>query len=99
MDFLLSAGKQELYDIGHNWCDHPERVDCGSRPICDKNDENCIEPDDKTTPTPPDFECPEPSGYFADPTNCIKYYHCYEGLVEERFTCPKGIIKSKLEIY
>ena len=88
------AGKQEYYDPGHMWCDHQERVDCGDRPICDKNDENCIEPSttvtDPSKPTPPPFECPQPSGYFADPTNCIKYYHCYEGTVEERITCPIG---------
>jgi len=90
---LDEAGKQELWDIGHNWCDHPERVDCGDRPICDKNDENCNEPSTpstKSTPPTPDFECPQPNGYFADPTNCIKYYHCYENVVEARITCPKA---------
>ena len=65
-------------------------MDCGDRPICDENDENC---DEVTTaiPTPtagPDFECPEPSGYFADPKNCIKYYHCFDGVPEEHVTCP-----------
>ena len=100
--FELSAGKQELYDIGHNWCDHPERVDCGDRPICDEKDENCNEPSTpstKSTPPMPDFECPQPNGYFADPTNCIKYYHCYENVVEERITCPKGIIISKIKVW
>ena len=84
------AGLQEYYDPEHVYCDYQDRVDCGDRPICDKNDENCIEPDDKTTTPIPDFECPQPSGYFADPKNCIKYYHCFEGNVEERITCPIG---------
>merc|ERR1711894_630297 len=66
-------------------------------PICDKNDENCIEPDEKTTTPIPDFECPQPSGYFADPKNCIKYYHCFEGNVEERITCP--IANGKQECF
>jgi len=98
---LDEAGKQEYYDPGHMLCDHQERVDCGDRPICDKNDENCIEPSttvtDPSKPTPPPFECPQPSGYFADPTNCIKYYHCYEGTVEERITCP--IANGKQECF
>jgi len=100
---LDAAGKQELYDIGHNWCDHPERVDCGDRPICDENDANCNEPSTpstpstKSTPPMPDFECPQPSGYFADPTNCIKYYHCYENVVEDRITCPK--VNGKQECF
>ena len=75
------------------WCDHPERVDCGERPICDKNDQNCIYPSTvapkTTTPIPP-FECPTPNGYFPDPKNCIKYFHCFENVVEEHITCPKG---------
>ena len=36
-------GKQECFDVDHKWCDWPERVDCGDRPICDENDENCDE--------------------------------------------------------
>jgi len=91
------AGKQELYDPVHTWCDHPERVDCGERPICDKNDENCIDPDDKTTTPSPDFQCPQPNGYFPDPKNCIKYFHCYENLVEQHITCP--IVNGKQECY
>ena len=72
------------------WCDHPERVNCGDRPICDKNDENCDDPDDRTTPKPDDYECPADSGYFPDPKNCIKYYHCFNGIPEEHLVCPNG---------
>ena len=75
------------------WCDHPERVDCGNRPICDENDENCIYPSTvvpKTTTPIPDFDCPTPDGYFPDPKNCIKYFHCYENVVEQHITCPIG---------
>ena len=89
--YCISAGKQELYDPTHEWCDHPERVDCGNRPICDENDENCNDPDEKTTTPKPDFECPAASGYFPDPKNCIKYFHCFEGSVEEHLTCPVGM--------
>ena len=77
--------QQELYSPEHNWCDFPDRVDCGNRPICDENDENCH---GKPTTKPDDFECPEEAGYFADPKNCIKYYHCFNGTPEEHVTCP-----------
>ena len=79
-----------MYDPEHTWCNYPNKVECGDRPVCDKNDENC---DEGTTSKPdptgtPDFVCPEHSGYFADPKNCIKYYHCYNDVVEEHITCP-----------
>ena len=92
---FIENGVQELYDPAHTWCNYPNKVDCGDRPICDENDENCEEPAPTgSTITPPtgnpDFDCPSPSGYFADPKNCIKYYHCFEGNVEEHITCPNG---------
>jgi len=34
-------GKQLFYDPSHNWCDWPERVSCGERPICDQHDQHC----------------------------------------------------------
>jgi len=92
-----TLGKQELYDPTHEWCDHPERVNCGSRPICDESDENCNDPDDKTTTPSPDFNCPAASGYFPDPKNCIKYFHCFEGSVEAHLTCP--VANGKQECY
>lgn len=35
--------------MSDNQCDWPERVDCGNRPICDDNDENCGVPTTTTT--------------------------------------------------
>ena len=95
---LFVAGIQEHYAPDRVQCDYPDRVDCEDRPICDENDENCIEPASTvSTITPPtgnpDFDCPSPSGYFADPKNCIKYYHCFEGNVEEHITCPNGKLR------
>ena len=95
---LFVAGIQEHYAPDRVQCDYPDRVDCEDRPICDENDENCIEPASTvSTITPPtgnpDFDCPSPSGYFADPNNCIKYYHCFEGNVEEHITCPNGKLR------
>ena len=39
--FFIANGKQECFDPVNTWCDWPERVNCGNRPICDENDENC----------------------------------------------------------
>ena len=53
--------------------------DCDGRP-CKPN---------PTTLHPYDFICPEENGYFADPANCMKYYHC-SGWVPQRNSCPTG---------
>ena len=35
-----------------------------------------------------DFECPNNDyGWWADPDNCIRYFHCSQGVAEE-FICP-----------
>ena len=35
-----------------------------------------------------DFECPNNDyGWWADPENCIRYFHCSQGVAEE-FLCP-----------
>lgn len=66
-----------LYDIEHKWCNTPQDVTCGERD-CDGRD--CHDNHHE------DFDCPEENGYFADPENCIKYYHCYHNDAE-RLTC------------
>ena len=42
---------QEYYNPSDVLCDFPERVDCGDRPVCDANNENCFE----VTTEPPNF--------------------------------------------
>ena len=37
----LENGIQLHYNEEKVWCDWPEKVDCGNRPVCDVNDENC----------------------------------------------------------
>ena len=98
MIHFIEGGVQQLYDPTHIWCDYPNKVDCGDRPICDENDENCnaAPTTDPTAPTKAPFVCPEPSGYFADPNNCMKYYHCYDGVPEEHKICPLDEGKSHL---
>jgi len=34
-------GIQLHYNEDKVWCDWPDKVNCGNRPICDINDENC----------------------------------------------------------
>ena len=36
-----SLGVQMYYDPVNIWCEEPSKVDCGERPICDANDQNC----------------------------------------------------------
>ncbi|XP_065340293.1 major mite allergen Der p 23-like [Cloeon dipterum] len=41
-------------------------------------------------PTPADwFECPEPSGFFAHPYDCVKYFVCTNNLAW-LLRCPPG---------
>ena len=40
-----------MYRPSNIQCDWADRVDCGDRPICDKNDENCHD-GPQTTPDP-----------------------------------------------
>ena len=99
---LTENGVQVLYDHPHNYCDWPERVDCGDRPICDENNQNCdkevvttskyettTSDEEITTGEENDFICPDHWGYYGDPKNCIKYYICEEG-IPTRMTCQSG---------
>lgn len=38
----------------------------------------------------PDFECPEPTGSFADPCTCRRFYKCSDGNASPLF-CPTGL--------
>ena len=37
-----------------------------------------------------DFCNDKSNGYFPDPKNCIKYYHCFDHHVEAHLICPNG---------
>ena len=54
-----------MYDPINNWCDWPNRVQCGERPICDEHDGNCKNPHSTApkTSTP----APQPSTPMPDP--------------------------------
>ena len=40
--------------------------------------------------TDDDFCNDKNDGYFPDPKNCIKYYHCFKHAVEDHLICPNG---------
>jgi len=72
-----------VFDVFNIWCDYPDRVDCGDRPICDECDNNCYTMSPKP-PTTPDcghlLDCTDlADGWYADPYNCKKYWHCVKG--------------------
>ena len=48
---FVENGQQLMYDPNNNWCDWPNRVQCGERPICDEFDENCQNPHSTTPKT------------------------------------------------
>jgi len=89
---VADNGQQEHYDPEKNWCNYPSMVDCGDRPICDRDDQNCQQ-QTTTTEDPNAFHCPA-DGYFADPFNCRMYYHCFNGVAEEHLTCQANQLWS-----
>lgn len=94
-NFSNIGGKptQLLYNEDQVECDWPERVECGDRPECDEDNQDC-EDHHITTEKPSDFNCPAEYGYFADPKNCIYYYHC-DADTAVRLKCQKSMFTKK----
>ena len=42
-----------------------------------------------------DFCNDKDNGYYADPKNCIYYYHCFNHAVEVRLMCPNGELTNE----
>ena len=88
-----------LFDPDHVWCDTTDRVDCGERPICDDCDENC-----EFQPTaPPDCDHPLDctglrDGWYADPYNCRKYWHCEAGK-GQHFMCQLNYLFDSTNVW
>ena len=57
MNYLVENGQQLMYDPNNNWCDWPNRVQCGDRPICDEFDENCQNPQPHSSTPKPTNKC------------------------------------------
>jgi len=73
-----------LYEPNKIWCDHPQSVDCGERPICDDCDGNCHSQNSCT------HQCTE-DGDFAEECCGRSFCKCLNGhgtLVE----CQPGLV-------
>jgi hypothetical protein len=89
-----------LFDTVYNGCNFPNLVDCGNRPVCGDCDEDCHDQDGGDNHDPADcnnsgenhdFDCStKPLGWFTDPYNCRKYYHCDSnyGTAKTHYLCP-----------
>lgn len=73
------------------YCDFPENVECGSRPVCDENDDNC-----EVKPTAAPSDCPADACSHGDglfglaPCNAC-YCNCVGGAAFEQ-CCPDGLV-------
>merc|ERR1711971_619911 len=85
-------GLPRVFDVNMEWCGLTQDVDCGSRPC--KDPEMCATQPTRTTATTTEdcghfFDCDAAgNGYFPDPFNCRKYWHCYGGGTHEHILCP-----------
>jgi len=99
---LSADGLPRVFDEVFDWCAYREDVDCGSRPCNDPA--MCATQPPKTTPTTTAdcgtvADCKElGDGYFPDPYNCRKYWHCYKG-EGEHIICPDDPATGEPEVY
>jgi len=91
----------QLWDDIYKYCTYPIEVTCGERPICGPCDEDCTFP----PTTPPDcghsFDCSSlPGGYYADPFNCRKYWHCEEDYspAATHTTCDGSLLYDDINV-
>ena len=81
-----------LFKPDRQWCDYPENVECEDRPVCDECDNGCVT---KPPPTPDCghvMDCTDMvDGYYPDPYNCRKYWHCYAGS-GDHMTCKDNLL-------
>ena len=88
-----------LFKPEKQWCDYPENVNCGERPVCDDCDGNCV------TNSPPPIDCGHymnctgmADGYYPDPYNCRKYWHCYGG-DGEHIMCDDNLVYDPVNVW
>merc|ERR1712004_742417 len=84
-----------LYRPSNVQCDYPDRVDCGDRPVCDDNDENC-EDHHLTTTTPKpspcdDIECDHGDDFYPEGTCKPCFCQCHDG-VQDEICCQPGLV-------
>merc|ERR1711892_676041 len=84
-----------LFNTKYDGCDYPEEVECGDRPVCGDCDEDC---EYQSTPAPDCghlLDCSSlPGGWYPDPYNCRKYWHCEADYDTEatHFLCDDNLL-------
>lgn len=70
-----------VYDIPGRSCNHPQRVDCSTRPILQE-------------PVDPHPSCPRLNGYFyTEDESCNSYNECRDG-APQNYACSTGLVYS-----
>jgi len=88
-----------LYSPVNIWCDYADKVDCGERPICGPCDEDCVTPPPTTQPCDHIMDCShKPDGWYADPYNCRKYWHCEHGQ-GKHYMCKDELLYDPIHIW
>lgn len=94
--------EDQLYEPDKVWCNFADLVSCGDRPICDECDGNCIT---QSPPPPPTTDCghimdcsDKEDGYYADPFNCRKYWHCFAG-EGAHLTCEGNLLYDPVNVW
>ena len=90
---FLVNGQQLLYRQSDVQCDWPDRVECGNRPWCDENGENCHENHITTSKPNPCDEIPCDHGDdFYPEGKCEQCYcRCVSGAHYEN-CCAPGLV-------
>jgi len=101
-------GHPEMFDTVYDGCNYDYLTECGSRPVCDKCNANCGTTH-TTLPTTDDCSPPEwkidcsvsGAGYFPDPHNCRRYWHCRtdEDEAPEHALCPDDPATGVPEVF
>jgi len=104
--FICAEGL--LYDPENIWCNFPQYVTCGDRPICNDCDEDCgstEDPASSTSGTTSETDCGHvkdcsevADGWYEDPYNCRKYWHCL-GDHGDHFTCDEGLFYDPINVW
>ena len=103
INICISENGEQLMYLGDSVCDWEHRVECGDRPICDINDENCHggskttpEPSITTTQKPPkptlcrNVKC-EGSQFYPEGACNQCFCQCDHAIAHE-ICCPVGLV-------
>merc|ERR1711981_8518 len=89
-----SGGKQLQYRPSNVQCDYPDRVECGDRPVCDENNENCHQDATTTTPKPSpcdNIDCDHGDDFYPEGPCKGCFCQCRDG-VQDEVCCSPGLV-------